>query len=139
MDLISHLLWASLVNEFSLPLVLGTIFPDMVYLIAYPELRKSKKKNGLWRWGERLHSIFFSGALLFVGFLVGLPWLFSFGFGWSFHIFLDLLTHKHGGARYLYPYTDKTYKIGICHWSEKWALITNYLTLSVLYLVKYLR
>lgn len=134
-----HVLWLGLFKGFTPSLILGTVFPDLLFFIGYPTMRKHQYKNRFWRTAERIHSVFFIALSLFSAHLLHRSWFSNFAFGWGFHVFVDLFMHKREGGRYLYPFSDKNYRVGLFHWDNRKFIVINYMVLLCLYAFRYFR
>lgn len=170
MDGISHILWANLLfpGDFW-AIVLGSLIPDIfngpnwLYRLITGKGTFWKTREDLiglilgtdkygdgWKYVNRgplfnlvlfLNSIF---ALLIVWFLAlkvnrGIINK-HFAFSYTFHIFLDLFTHKNSeGWMPFYPFSNFQFNPGIVRWGMelKWYIVLNFVLLGILYFLKY--
>ena len=133
MDLIAHLLLTGVVFGFSLFLLIGTIIPDTLFLVAYL-LKKNKKLHIL---GECMHSVFITPALLLIAIIIKNQNIMMLGFGYGTHILTDLFVHKQDGSRYLYPLKKSKINSGPFYWKSKGFFIATYIILTVALIMKY--
>ena len=140
MEFIGHILWAGYLKGFTLPIMLGTLLPDLclhLFFVHHRSLPADRFEHRLWKTSERLHSIFFVASAFLLAYLLDNSWLISFSFGWGLHVFIDLLMHRREGARYFYPFRDRKCSIGLFHWDNKTFIALNYVVLAFLYASRY--
>jgi hypothetical protein len=133
MELIAHVLLAGTVFGFSLSLLLGTSFPDILFVLAYIY----KKNARMHMAGEYLHSIFLAPLTILIAFIAKSDHLMLFGFGYGTHILTDLFVHKQDGSRYLYPLTSRKINSGPFYWRSKRFIAATYIILIIALIIKY--
>lgn len=132
MELIAHLLLAGVAFGFSIPLIIGSTLPDILFIIAY--LAKNKK---LHTAGECLHSVLIPPAIAAIGLIFDNVYLLMLSLGYGLHIVVDLFVHKEDGARYLYPFIKRKIRSGMFYWKSKRVILTTYIALSILLWIRY--
>jgi len=143
MDVMAHILLGVALFGLKKEVIIGSIAPDMGFLptirhrhLPYEELRKTRA----FVFGQRFHTIFLwiPLTLLYYLFSEGTSASLYLMYSIYLHLFMDFITHRHWGPRFLWPLVDKLFPTGPLQWENKNVSITIYAIIITLLMLRFL-
>jgi len=162
MDVLAHSLWSIAVlpgDQIAGKVIFG-ILPDImvfapnliVYLLRNKKFTRFESREQMMEWFDRkdnrwvktlyrwTHSLVVWSVIVLTGFLFcnnssnAPPW---FILAAPLHILMDIPTHTKSSfpVKFLTPFSS--FQIDGFHWSQKWALLINYLLISIIIILRF--
>ena len=130
MDCFLHIVYGVALLGFRWEVVLGSILPDFFYFVAGVEKKLNLEKirrAKIYLMGEKAHSLFlFPSVLLLAYFITGAQSALYLVGSVYLHLFLDILTHREHGPKFLWPLSNKHIPKGLIQWEDWRAIIVGW-------------